>query len=216
MGNGAASNGTTATVFEQSISPSVQSIPVSKTMALSDLANSMKESGQDVVALAAGEPDFDTPAPIVEAGIAAIRYFKDDITFILDIMFHLWLSGQLMLHQALTEFELFHGDPNFYHSIDMLLVIIKLGFPACECWLLLILRISSSVWWLVSQLKHIKFWWDSSIPLLSHHLLYIGCMESFFLQGFKASRSKCHLQLKRLTLCQDKRLFYNCWGLPYQ
>ena len=73
MGNGAASNGTTATVFEQSISPSVQSIPVSKTMALSDLANSMKESGQDVVALAAGEPDFDTPAPIVEAGIAAIR-----------------------------------------------------------------------------------------------------------------------------------------------
>ena len=28
---------------------------------------------QDVIGLAAGEPDFDTPAPIVEAGIEAIR-----------------------------------------------------------------------------------------------------------------------------------------------
>ena len=33
----------------------------------------MKEAGQPVIGLAAGEPDFDTPPAIVEAGCAAIR-----------------------------------------------------------------------------------------------------------------------------------------------
>ena len=69
----AMSNGAAATANEVYISPYVEGIPMSKTMALSDLANNMRESGRDVIALAAGEPDFDTPAPVVEAGIAAIR-----------------------------------------------------------------------------------------------------------------------------------------------
>ncbi|WIA35801.1 hypothetical protein OEZ86_004190 [Tetradesmus obliquus] len=42
-------------------------------MALTDLARSMKESGIDVIGLAAGEPDFDTPEEIVDAGIEALR-----------------------------------------------------------------------------------------------------------------------------------------------
>ncbi|MEW5305114.1 MAG: hypothetical protein WDW38_001996 [Sanguina aurantia] len=42
-------------------------------MALTDLASSMKESGIDVIGLAAGEPDFDTPAQIVAAGVQAIQ-----------------------------------------------------------------------------------------------------------------------------------------------
>tara|TARA_B110000977_G_scaffold164329_1_gene210747 strand:+ start:495 stop:1682 length:1188 start_codon:yes stop_codon:yes gene_type:complete len=42
-------------------------------MALTDLARSMKESGLPVIGLAAGEPDFDTPDAIVEAGCTAIR-----------------------------------------------------------------------------------------------------------------------------------------------
>lgn len=42
-------------------------------MALTDLAQSMKEAGVDVIGLAAGEPDFDTPAEIVEAGVEALR-----------------------------------------------------------------------------------------------------------------------------------------------
>lgn len=33
----------------------------------------MREQGVDVIGLAAGEPDFDTPAAIVEAGIEALR-----------------------------------------------------------------------------------------------------------------------------------------------
>ena len=42
-------------------------------MALTDLARAMRERGEDVISLAAGEPDFDTPAAIVEAGVAALR-----------------------------------------------------------------------------------------------------------------------------------------------
>jgi bifunctional aspartate aminotransferase and glutamate/aspartate-prephenate aminotransferase len=42
-------------------------------MALTDLATSLREQGVDVISLAAGEPDFPTPVPVVEAGIEALR-----------------------------------------------------------------------------------------------------------------------------------------------
>jgi aspartate/glutamate/aspartate-prephenate aminotransferase len=42
-------------------------------MALTDAARALRESGADVIGLAAGEPDFDTPAAIVEAGVEALR-----------------------------------------------------------------------------------------------------------------------------------------------
>ena len=45
----------------------------SPTVALNTKAMEMKAAGHDVIALAAGEPDFDTPANVGEAGIAAIR-----------------------------------------------------------------------------------------------------------------------------------------------
>lgn len=55
------------------LNPIVASLKPSKTMALTDLARSMRESGVDVIGLAAGEPDFDTPEDVVEAGIEALR-----------------------------------------------------------------------------------------------------------------------------------------------
>ncbi|KAH7426757.1 hypothetical protein KP509_10G015900 [Ceratopteris richardii] len=42
-------------------------------MAISDYATALVESGVPVIRLAAGEPDFDTPKPIVEAGMKAIQ-----------------------------------------------------------------------------------------------------------------------------------------------
>lgn len=51
---------------DQSIAPRVAALKVSKTMALTDAANAMKEAGIPVIGLAAGEPDFDTPEPIAE------------------------------------------------------------------------------------------------------------------------------------------------------
>jgi len=58
---------------DQTLNPAVAALKPSKTMALTDLARQMREDGVDVIGLAAGEPDFDTPAAIIEAGIEALR-----------------------------------------------------------------------------------------------------------------------------------------------
>nr|WGT69857.1 Bifunctional aspartate aminotransferase and glutamate/aspartate-prephenate aminotransferase [Crinum x powellii] len=56
-----------------SVSPRVNSVKPSKTMAITDQATALVQAGVPVIRLAAGEPDFDTPAAIAEAGINAIR-----------------------------------------------------------------------------------------------------------------------------------------------
>ena len=61
---------------DQALNPRVAALKPSKTMVLTDLARSMRESGADVIGLAAGEPDFDTPGPILEAGIEALRWVR--------------------------------------------------------------------------------------------------------------------------------------------
>jgi aspartate aminotransferase len=48
-------------------------IKPSATLAMTKRALEMKAAGSDVIGLAAGEPDFDTPSNIKEAAIAAIR-----------------------------------------------------------------------------------------------------------------------------------------------
>jgi aspartate aminotransferase len=45
----------------------------SPTMAITALATELKAAGRDIISLSVGEPDFDTPPNIQEAGIAAIR-----------------------------------------------------------------------------------------------------------------------------------------------
>ncbi|CAA2983492.1 bifunctional aspartate aminotransferase and glutamate aspartate-prephenate aminotransferase [Olea europaea subsp. europaea] len=56
-----------------SLSPRVNSVKPSKTVAITDQATALAQAGVPVIRLAAGEPDFDTPAVIAEAGISAIR-----------------------------------------------------------------------------------------------------------------------------------------------
>jgi aspartate aminotransferase len=48
-------------------------IKPSATVALNSKAMEMKAAGEDVIGLAAGEPDFDTPETARVAGIAAIQ-----------------------------------------------------------------------------------------------------------------------------------------------
>ncbi|MCK8242098.1 aminotransferase class I/II-fold pyridoxal phosphate-dependent enzyme, partial [Erwinia amylovora] len=43
------------------------------TIAVTTKAAELKAAGRDVIGLGAGEPDFDTPANIKKAGIAAIE-----------------------------------------------------------------------------------------------------------------------------------------------
>ncbi|XP_043718656.1 bifunctional aspartate aminotransferase and glutamate/aspartate-prephenate aminotransferase isoform X2 [Telopea speciosissima] len=59
--------------IDTSLSPRVNSVKPSKTVAITDQATALAQAGVPVIRLAAGEPDFDTPAVIAEAGINAIR-----------------------------------------------------------------------------------------------------------------------------------------------
>ena len=51
----------------------VTNIPPSMTLAVNDKAKALKAAGNDVIALAGGDPDFDTPQHIVDAAFASIR-----------------------------------------------------------------------------------------------------------------------------------------------
>ena len=62
------------------ISRRAAGIEPSVTLSLNTRANALKEAGEDVVGLAAGEPDFETPDIIKEAGIKAIRDGKTRYT----------------------------------------------------------------------------------------------------------------------------------------
>src|SRR5438128_4889898 len=66
----------------------------SPTMAITALATELKEAGRDVIALSQGEPDFDTPPNIQEAGIAAIRRGETRYTV---------FDGRIELKRAICE-----------------------------------------------------------------------------------------------------------------
>jgi aspartate aminotransferase len=55
------------------VSRRVQRVKPSPTLAVTARAARLKGQGKDVIGLGAGEPDFDTPAHIAQAGIDAIR-----------------------------------------------------------------------------------------------------------------------------------------------
>ncbi|MDO8295605.1 MAG: pyridoxal phosphate-dependent aminotransferase [Caulobacter sp.] len=61
-------------------SQALRRIKPSATIAISAKARALKAAGRDVIALSAGEPDFDTPDNIKEAAIAAIRAGKTKYT----------------------------------------------------------------------------------------------------------------------------------------
>ena len=61
------------TVSEPTFNPNVAAMRPSATLAMTARAKERIRAGFPVVSLSAGEPDFDTPAPIAEAAVAAIR-----------------------------------------------------------------------------------------------------------------------------------------------
>jgi aspartate aminotransferase len=56
-----------------SISKRVQKVKPSPTLAMTARAAKLKAEGKDIIGLAAGEPDFDTPLHIADAGVEAIK-----------------------------------------------------------------------------------------------------------------------------------------------
>ena len=55
------------------VSRRAQRVKPSPTLAVTALVNRLKAEGKDIIGLGAGEPDFDTPVPIADAGVEAIR-----------------------------------------------------------------------------------------------------------------------------------------------
>ena len=55
------------------VSGRLSRVQPSPTLAITARAAAMKRQGRDIVSLSAGEPDFDTPTHIAEAGVEAIR-----------------------------------------------------------------------------------------------------------------------------------------------
>jgi len=55
------------------VSKRVQRVKPSPTLAVTALVNRLKGEGKDIIGLGAGEPDFDTPVHIADAGVEAIR-----------------------------------------------------------------------------------------------------------------------------------------------
>jgi aspartate aminotransferase len=54
------------------ISPALRRIEPSRTMAMTDRATELRETGKDIVSLSVGEPDFPTPPHVLEAAKAAL------------------------------------------------------------------------------------------------------------------------------------------------
>ena len=55
------------------VSKRVQRVKPSPTVALTGRVAQLKAEGKDIIGLGAGEPDFDTPLHIADAGVDAIR-----------------------------------------------------------------------------------------------------------------------------------------------
>src|SRR4051812_45814467 len=64
-------------VMSERISRRIGAITESATLAVDAKAKALKAAGEDVIGFGAGEPDFPTPAHVVEAAVAACRDEKN-------------------------------------------------------------------------------------------------------------------------------------------
>ena len=62
--------------LDLSLSPRVNSVKPSKTVAITDQATALVQSGIPVIRLAAGEPDFDTPIAIAEVLLRFSMFYQ--------------------------------------------------------------------------------------------------------------------------------------------
>jgi len=80
-------------------------------MAVTQLAAELRAAGRDVIGLGAGEPDFDTPEHIKQAGIAAIQNGQTKYTAV---------DGTVALKQAII--DKFKRDNELTYTLDQVLV----------------------------------------------------------------------------------------------
>jgi len=76
------------------LSQRIHSFKPSATVSISNLASQLKADGEDVINLAVGEPDFDTPSHVIEAAITAMKTGQTRYTHV---------AGTLALRQAVCD-----------------------------------------------------------------------------------------------------------------
>lgn len=89
----------------------IQRVKPSPTLAVTALANQLRAEGRDVIGLAAGEPDFDTPDHIKQAAIKAINDGMTKYTAV---------DGTAGLKQAII--NKFKRDNGLDYNVDQVLV----------------------------------------------------------------------------------------------
>lgn len=91
----------------------VKKLKPSSTIEIADKAKEMKQAGIDVISLALGEPDFETPEHIAEAACVAIKSGHTKYTPV---------AGTLELKQQILEKfnSIYKGD--FVYSLDQVIV----------------------------------------------------------------------------------------------
>ncbi|VAW51889.1 Aspartate aminotransferase [hydrothermal vent metagenome] len=97
--------------MKTSLSNRIQRVKPSPTLAITALANQLRAEGRDVIGLAAGEPDFDTPDYIKRAAIEAINKGYTKYTAV---------DGTASLKQAII--NKFKQENDFDFSTDEILV----------------------------------------------------------------------------------------------
>jgi len=93
------------------LSAAIQRINPSPTIAITNKAATLKAEGRDVIGLAAGEPDFDTPDFVKDAAIAAIHAGKTKYTAV---------DGTAELKTAIQ--AKFKRDNNLDYGLDQITV----------------------------------------------------------------------------------------------
>jgi aspartate aminotransferase len=93
------------------LSERIARVKPSPTMAVTAKAAELKRAGKDIIGLGAGEPDFDTPAHIVEAAMEALRSGRTRYTAV---------EGILELREAIC--EKFSRDNQLDYEPDQVLV----------------------------------------------------------------------------------------------
>ena len=93
------------------ISNSLKRIKPSPTIAVTQKARELKAAGKDVIALGAGEPDFDTPKNIKKAAIRAIKKGETKYTPV---------DGTLLIKKAIM--KKFKRENNLSYTTDQITV----------------------------------------------------------------------------------------------
>ena len=93
------------------ISNSLKRIKPSPTIAVTQKARELKAAGKDVIALGAGEPDFDTPKNIKKAAIRAIKKGETKYTPV---------DGTLLIKRAIM--KKFKRENNLSYTTDQITV----------------------------------------------------------------------------------------------